>query len=193
MLELSVYEGIPHLLLPVVTDPNKAAQALKWAVSEMERRYQIMSEMGVRNIQGFNKKLKDTEERGERLYRPESSGDTQPLEKLPFIVIIVDEFADLMMVASRDVESYIMRLAQKARAAGIHLLLATQRPSTDVLTGVIKANFPTRIAFQVASRYDSKTILDANGAENLLGRGDMLYQSPGRWRSSPSSWLPGHR
>ena len=138
MLELSVYEGIPHLLLPVVTDPNKAAQALKWAVSEMERRYQIMSEMGVRNIQGFNKKLKDTEERGERLYRPESSGDTQPLEKLPFIVIIVDEFADLMMVASRDVESYIMRLAQKARAAGIHLLLATQRPSTDVLTGVIK-------------------------------------------------------
>ena len=179
MLELSVYEGIPHLLLPVVTDPNKAAQALKWAVSEMERRYQIMSEMGVRNIQGFNKKLKDTEERGERLYRPESSGDTQPLEKLPFIVIIVDEFADLMMVASRDVESYIMRLAQKARAAGIHLLLATQRPSTDVLTGVIKANFPTRIAFQVASRYDSKTILDANGAENLLGRGDMLYQSPG--------------
>ena len=179
MLELSVYEGIPHLLLPVVTDPNKAAQALKWAVSEMERRYQIMSEMGVRNIQGFNKKLKDTEERGERLYRPESSGDTQPLEKFPFIVIIVDEFADLMMVASRDVESYIMRLAQKARAAGIHLLLATQRPSTDVLTGVIKANFPTRIAFQVASRYDSKTILDANGAENLLGRGDMLYQSPG--------------
>lgn len=179
MLELSVYEGIPHLLLPVVTDPNKAAQALKWAVSEMERRYQIMSEMGVRNIQGFNKKLKDTEGRGERLYRPESSGDTQPLEKFPFIVIIVDEFADLMMVASRDVESYIMRLAQKARAAGIHLLLATQRPSTDVLTGVIKANFPTRIAFQVASRYDSKTILDANGAENLLGRGDMLYQSPG--------------
>lgn len=181
MLELSVYDGIPHLLLPVVTDPKKATLALRWAVDEMESRYQLLSDMGVRHIDGYNKKVADSVEEGRVLRRPSKDEDLrgEACEHLPYIVIIVDELADLMMTASKDVESSIMRLAQKARAAGIHLLLATQRPSVDVLTGVIKANFPTRIAFQVACRADSRTILDSIGAENLLGMGDMLYQSPG--------------
>lgn len=183
MLELSVYDGIPHLLLPVVTDPKKAAVALRWAVAEMERRYRWLSAAGVRNIAGFNDKVRAAEERGESLSLTVAdklgAGEVVQAEKLPYIVIVVDELADLMMVASREVEASIMRLAQMARAAGIHLILATQRPSVDVLTGVIKANFPTRIAFQVASKYDSRTILDSIGAEHLLGRGDMLYQSPG--------------
>jgi S-DNA-T family DNA segregation ATPase FtsK/SpoIIIE len=158
MLELSPYEGIPHLLLPVVTDPKKAALALRWAVEEMERRYQLLYEQGVRHINQYNKKAEP---------------------KLPFIVIMVDELADLMMVASREVEGCIQRLAQMARAAGIHLMLATQRPSTDVITGVIKANFPARISFQVASRHDSATVINQPGAENLLGAGDMLILPPG--------------
>ena len=178
MLELSVYDGIPHLLLPVVTDPKKAALALRWAVEEMERRYALLSEVGVRSIDGYNSRVKAAAERGEPL-RTGPSAEAPVCERLPYLIVIVDELADLMMVASRDVETCIMRLAQMARAAGIHLILATQRPSVDVLTGVIKANFPTRIAFQVASRHDSRTILDGNGAENLLGRGDMLYLSPG--------------
>jgi DNA segregation ATPase FtsK/SpoIIIE, S-DNA-T family len=181
MLELSVYEGIPHLLLPVVTDPKKAALALRWAVEEMERRYHALSELGVRGIDGFNKKVLEAKERGETLTVPSPRPGEDPIvcKAMPYLIVIVDELADLMMVASRDVETCIMRLAQMARAAGIHLILATQRPSVDVLTGVIKANFPTRIAFQVASRHDSRTIIDGNGAENLLGRGDMLYMSPG--------------
>jgi S-DNA-T family DNA segregation ATPase FtsK/SpoIIIE len=169
MLELSVYDGIPHLLLPVVTDPKKAALALRWAVEEMERRYEVLSEMGVRSIDGYNNRVRAAAAAGAPLEVP----------RLPYILVVVDELADLMMVASREVETSIMRLAQMARAAGIHLILATQRPSVDVLTGVIKANFPTRIAFQVASRHDSRTILDGNGAEHLLGRGDMLFLSPG--------------
>jgi S-DNA-T family DNA segregation ATPase FtsK/SpoIIIE len=180
MLELSVYEGIPHLLLPVVTDPKKAAMALRWTVEEMERRYEWMSSLGVRNIDGYNAKVLQAEQDGEVLMRPSDDGETEvECEKLPYILVVVDELADLMMVATKEVESSIMRLAQMARASGIHLILATQRPSVDVLTGVIKANFPTRIAFQVASRHDSRTIIDANGAEHLLGRGDMLYLSPG--------------
>ena len=183
MLELSVYDDIPHLLLPVVTDPKKAAVALRWGVREMERRYQQLSAMGVRNIDGYNRKVKAAQEKGEtptiKLKDKLGNVEEQPCEHLPYIVIIVDELADLMMVASREVEASIMRLAQMARAAGIHLILATQRPSVDVLTGVIKANFPTRIAFQVASKHDSRTILDAVGAEHLLGRGDMLFLSPG--------------
>jgi DNA segregation ATPase FtsK/SpoIIIE, S-DNA-T family len=181
MLELSVYDGIPHLLLPVVTDPKKAALALRWAVEEMERRYTILSETGVRGIDSYNKKLEAAAERGEKVMLSAKKDGDVPVEckPLPYIVVIVDELADLMMVASRDVEASIMRLAQMARAAGIHLILATQRPSVDVITGVIKANFPTRIAFQVASKHDSRTIIDANGAEHLLGRGDMLYLSPG--------------
>lgn len=181
MLELSVYDGIPHLLLPVVTDPKKAALALRWAVEEMERRYQLLSESGVRGIESYNKNIRAAHARGERPTLPPKKGEEEPreLHPLPYIVVIVDELADLMMVASRDVESSIMRLAQMARAAGIHLILATQRPSVDVITGVIKANFPTRIAFQVASRHDSRTIIDGNGAEHLLGRGDMLFLSPG--------------
>ena len=181
MLELSVYEGIPHLLLPVVTDPKKAALALRWAVEEMERRYELLSEVGVRSIDGYNTKVQTAEERGLKVTVPSKTPDGEPTvcTPLPYILVIVDELADLMMVASREVEASIMRLAQMARAAGIHLILATQRPSVDVLTGVIKANFPTRIAFQVASRHDSRTIIDANGAEHLLGRGDMLYLSPG--------------
>ena len=181
MLELSVYDGIPHLLLPVVTDPKKASIALRWAVREMEQRYEILSATGVRNIASYNKKVKEAEEEGRNLVIDPKDPSEAPrrCEKMPYIVIIVDELADLMMVASREVESSIMRLAQMARAAGIHLILATQRPSVDVLTGVIKANFPTRIAFQVASKHDSRTIIDANGAEHLLGRGDMLYLSPG--------------
>ena len=181
MLELSVYDGIPHLLLPVVTDPKKAALALRWAVEEMERRYELLSEVGVRSIDGYNTKVRAARERGTPVVvaARDGSGTEQVCEPLPYLMVIVDELADLMMVASREVEMSIMRLAQMARAAGIHLILATQRPSVDVLTGVIKANFPTRIAFQVASRHDSRTIIDSNGAEHLLGRGDMLYLSPG--------------
>jgi DNA segregation ATPase FtsK/SpoIIIE-like protein len=182
MLELSVYEGIPHLLLPVVTDPKKAALALRWAVEEMERRYEVLSEMGVRSIDGYNARVRAAAAKGETLTQPNKHADgaePQVCEPMPYLLVIVDELADLMMVASREVETSIMRLAQMARAAGIHLILATQRPSVDVLTGVIKANFPTRIAFQVASRHDSRTIIDGNGAEHLLGSGDMLYLSPG--------------
>ncbi len=183
MLELSVYQGIPHLLLPVVTDPKKAALALRWGVEEMERRYALLSEAGVRNISGYNKKVEKLRTEGATLPLPLPGSEGNPSaelpEKLPYIVIIIDELADLMMVASREVETSIARLAQMARAAGIHLILATQRPSVDVLTGVIKANFPARMSFQVASRHDSRTILDAIGAENLLGMGDMLLTPPG--------------
>jgi S-DNA-T family DNA segregation ATPase FtsK/SpoIIIE len=181
MLELSVYDDIPHLLLPVVTDPKKASLALRWAVEEMERRYHLLSEAGVRSIDGFNQKVRAAIDAGKPLVvKGRKSGDDDiTCEPIPYIVVVVDELADLMMVASREVEASIMRLAQMARAAGIHLILATQRPSVDVITGVIKANFPTRIAFQVASKHDSRTIIDANGAEHLLGHGDMLYLSPG--------------
>lgn len=181
MLELSVYNGIPHLLLPVVTDPKKASLALRWAVEEMERRYKLLSDAGVKNIDGFNNKVKSYEDRGEVFaLPPEKDGEPErPCEQMPYIVVVVDELADLMMVASREVESSIMRMAQMARAAGIHLILATQRPSVDVITGSIKANLPTRIAFRVAQKNDSRTILDQNGAQNLLGRGDMLFMSNG--------------
>jgi DNA segregation ATPase FtsK/SpoIIIE, S-DNA-T family len=212
MLELSVYEGIPHLLLPVVTDAKKAALALRWAVEEMERRYQLLAECGVRNIASFNKKVEKEGDGARRAQKPakekrvvdltdpqlslevalgasseagaapeaasEGEQAADPLRKLPYLVIIIDELADLMMVASREVETYIARLAQMARAAGIHLMVATQRPSTDVVTGVIKANFPARISFQVASRHDSATIINSPGAENLLGMGDMLILPP---------------
>ena len=183
MLELSMYEGIPHLLLPPVTDPKKASAALHWAVAEMERRYQLLAENSVRDISGYNKKLakqRSEHQAGKPLEIDAATG--QPIEigtHMPYIVVVIDEFADLMMVASRDVESYIARLAQKARACGIHVLLATQRPSTDVITGVIKANFPVRMSFQVASQHDSKTIINAYGAEKLLGKGDMLLIPPG--------------
>ncbi|MBI3178882.1 MAG: hypothetical protein HYZ27_04435, partial [Deltaproteobacteria bacterium] len=166
MLELSLYEDIPHLLLPVVTDAKKAAQALAWAVDEMERRYRLLSEHKVRNIEGFNKKVEAMET---------ADGSTPTQKPLPYIVVLIDEFADLMCVAPRDIENSVQRLAQKARAAGIHVLLATQRPSTDVITGVIKNNFPSRISFQVASRHDSQTVINQPGAENLLGMGDMLW------------------
>ena len=202
MLELSIYEGIPHLLLPVVTDPKKASLALGWAVREMERRYQLMADKGVRNIDGYNKKLAKEEKDKERLARlaavEASNADEEQFEEpiapvdvasdaqqelehghLPYIVVIVDELADLMLVAGREIEEHIARLAQMARAAGIHLILATQRPSVDVITGLIKANFPTRISFKVFSRIDSRTILDTMGAENLLGMGDMLFLPPG--------------
>jgi len=185
MLELSVYEGIPHLLAPVVTDMKEAANALRWSVGEMERRYRLMAALGVRNIAGYNRKVKEAREAGEPLRDPlwnpnESMDEEAPeLEKLPFVVVIVDEFADMMMIVGKKVEELIARLAQKARAAGIHLLLATQRPSVDVITGLIKANIPTRIAFQVSSKIDSRTILDQGGAEQLLGHGDMLYLAPG--------------
>lgn len=181
MLELSVYNGIPHLLLPVVTDPKKASLALRWAVEEMERRYKLLSDAGVKNIDGFNNKVKSYEDRGQVFaLPPEKDGEPErPCEQMPYIVVVVDELADLMMVASREVESSIMRMAQMARAAGIHLILATQRPSVDVITGSIKANLPTRIAFRVAQKNDSRTILDQNGAQNLLGRGDMLFMSNG--------------
>lgn len=204
MLELSIYEGIPHLLLPVVTDPKKAALALRWAVDEMERRYALMKDAGVRDIRGFNRKQEKfgAEQEAARLraqaeaiekaaeadateveHAAPISADGVQLEearsKLPYIVVVIDEFADLMMVAGKEVEYCVARIAQKARAAGIHLILATQRPSTDVITGVIKANFPTRIAFQVSSAIDSRTILSTNGAENLLGKGDMLFMPPG--------------
>lgn len=187
MLELSVYEGIPHLLAPVVTDMKEAANALRWCVAEMERRYQLMSKLGVRNITGFNKKVLDAIKKDspltDPLFKPAEQLDPQAppptLEPLPFIVIVIDEFADMMMVVGKKVEELIARLAQKARAAGIHLILATQRPSVDVITGLIKANIPSRIAFLVSSRVDSRTILDQMGADQLLGHGDMLYLPPG--------------
>ena len=183
MLELSVYEGIPHLLTPVVTDMKEAANALRWCVAEMERRYPLMAAMGVRNITGFNKKVQAAIDRGEPILDPTVDvvdGEPAPiLEPLPFIVVVIDELADMMMVVGKQVEELIARLAQKARASGIHLILATQRPSVDVITGLIKANIPTRIAFQVSSRIDSRTILDQMGAEQLLGQGDMLYMPPG--------------
>lgn len=185
MLELSVYEGIPHLLAPVVTDMKEAANGLRWCVAEMERRYKLMSAVGVRNLGGFNKKVKDAQDAGQPLSdplfrpNPESSDVAELLEPLPYIVIFIDEFADMMMIVGKKVEELIARLAQKARAAGIHLILATQRPSVDVITGLIKANIPTRIAFQVSSKIDSRTILDQSGAETLLGNGDMLYLPPG--------------
>lgn len=185
MLELSSYEGIPHLLTPVVTDMKEASNALRWCVAEMERRYLLMSKLKVRNITGFNNKILEARERGEEipdpLFDPQKSMETQPsaLEPLPFIVVVVDEFADMMMVVGKKVEELIARLAQKARASGIHLILATQRPSVDVITGLIKANIPTRIAFQVSTKIDSRTILDQGGAEQLLGYGDMLYMPPG--------------
>tara|TARA_R110002073_G_scaffold16872_5_gene64298 strand:- start:2097 stop:4379 length:2283 start_codon:yes stop_codon:yes gene_type:complete len=189
MLELAVYEGIPHLLTPVVTDMKDAANALRWCVAEMERRYRLMAAMGVRNVGGFNRKVKDAVKAGEPIkdplwqpsplfdgVEPEEAPD---LETLPFIVVIIDEFADMMMIVGKKVEELIARIAQKARAAGIHLILATQRPSVDVITGLIKANVPTRIAFQVSSKIDSRTILDQGGAEQLLGHGDMLYLPAG--------------
>lgn len=181
MLELSIYEGIPHLLAPVVTDMKQAANALHWCVTEMEKRYKLMSAMGVRNIAGLNTKIKDAEKKGEHIPNPLSlTPETpEPLKAMPYIVVIIDELADLMMVVGKKVEEQIARLAQKARAAGIHLVLATQRPSVDVITGLIKANIPTRIAFQVSSKIDSRTILDQMGAEALLGQGDMLYLAPG--------------
>lgn len=190
MLELSVYDDIPHLLAPVVTEPGKAVVALKWTVREMEDRYRAMSKLGVRNIEGYNERLREAKKKGETIMRKVQTGfdgngkpefEDQPLDltELPYIVVIVDEFADLMLVAGKDVENAIQRLAQMARAAGIHLIMATQRPSVDVITGVIKANFPTRISFQVTSKIDSRTILGEGGAEQLLGRGDMLYMAPG--------------
>ncbi len=192
MLELSVYDGIPHLLAPVVTDMKEAANALRWCVAEMERRYKLMAALGVRNIGGFNKKVREAQERGEPipdpLFKPDEKAlfdesqempQAPGLKPLPYIVVVVDEFADMMMVVGKKVEELIARLAQKARAAGVHLILATQRPSVDVITGLIKANIPTRIAFQVSSKIDSRTILDQMGAETLLGHGDMLYLAPG--------------
>jgi S-DNA-T family DNA segregation ATPase FtsK/SpoIIIE len=188
MLELSVYEGIPHLLAPVVTDMKQAANALRWCVAEMERRYQLMAAAGVRNLAGFNRKVKDLADAGTPMRDPlemkrlPPDGDPSSvplLEPLPFIVVIVDELADLMMIVGKKVEELIARLAQKARASGIHLILATQRPSVDVITGLIKANIPTRIAFQVSAKVDSRTILDQSGAEALLGHGDMLFLQPG--------------
>jgi len=191
MLELSVYDGIPHLLSPVVTDPRKAIIALKWAVREMEERYKRMSKLGVRNIEGFNARVAEAREKGEVINRTVQTGfdketgeaiyekQEMDLEPLPFIVVVVDEMADLMMVAGKDIEGAIQRLAQMARAAGIHLIMATQRPSVDVITGTIKANFPTRVSFQVTSKIDSRTILGEQGAEQLLGQGDMLYMAGG--------------
>jgi S-DNA-T family DNA segregation ATPase FtsK/SpoIIIE len=191
MLELSAYDGIPHLLTPVVTDPKKAVIALKWAVREMEDRYKKMSKVGVRNIDGFNARVAEAVAKGEPLIRTVQTGfdretgeaiyehEEIPLDELPYIVVVVDEMADLMMVAGKDIEGAIQRLAQMARAAGIHLIMATQRPSVDVITGTIKANFPTRISFQVTSKIDSRTILGEQGAEQLLGQGDMLYMAGG--------------
>jgi len=190
MLELSVYEGIPHLLAPVVTDMKEAANALRWCVAEMERRYQLMAALGVRNIAGFNRKVRDANEANKPIKDPvmmaRAANDPTidqskipDLEPLPFVVVIIDELADLMMIVGKKVEELIARLAQKARASGIHLILATQRPSVDVITGLIKANIPTRIAFQVSAKVDSRTILDQGGAESLLGHGDMLYLPPG--------------
>ncbi len=183
MLELAIYEGIPHLLTPVVTDMRDAAKALRWCVAEMERRYHLMASLGVRNLAGFNGKILDAQKRGKPLLDPTMNGKqgmpAVALEPMPQIVVLADEFADMMVVVGKKVETLIARLAQKARAAGIHLILATQRPSVDVITGLIKANIPTRIAFQVSSKIDSRTILDQQGAEQLLGNGDMLYLAPG--------------
>jgi S-DNA-T family DNA segregation ATPase FtsK/SpoIIIE len=181
MLEMSVYEGIPHLLAPVVTDMKQAANALTWCVGEMERRYKLMSRLGVRNLSGYNRKVAEAIEAGLPLGNPFSLTPEapEPLERLPQIVVVIDELADLMMVIGKKIEELIARLAQKARAAGIHLVLATQRPSVDVITGLIKANIPTRLSFQVASKIDSRTILDQMGAEALLGQGDMLYLPSG--------------
>lgn len=181
MLEMSVYEGIPHLLCPVVTDMKQAANALNWCVGEMERRYKLMSKLGVRQLSGYNKKLDEAKERGETIGNPFSLTPEapEPLERLPQVVVVIDELADLMMVVGKKIEELIARLAQKARAAGIHLILATQRPSVDVITGLIKANIPTRLSFQVSSKIDSRTILDQMGAEALLGMGDMLYMPSG--------------
>jgi len=191
MLELSVYEGIPHLLAPVVTDPRKAVVALKWAVREMEERYRKMSKVGVRNIDGYNSRMKQAQSKGEKLSRTVQIGfdpetgepmferEQMDLAPMPYIVVIIDEMADLMMVAGKDIEGAVQRLAQMARAAGIHVVMATQRPSVDVITGTIKANFPTRISFQVTSKIDSRTILGEQGAEQLLGQGDMLYMAGG--------------
>lgn len=183
MLELSIYEGIPHLLAPVVTDMKEAANALRWCVAEMERRYKLMATLGVRNLAGYNHQIQEAEENEKPilnpLWRSEHGGEPEPLETLPYIVVVIDEFADMIMVVGKKVEELIARVAQKARAAGIHLILATQRPSVDVITGLIKANIPTRIAFQVSSKIDSRTILDQQGAEQLLGYGDMLYLAPG--------------
>jgi len=181
MLEMSVYEGIPHLLAPVVTDMKQAAHGLNWCVAEMERRYKLMSKLGVRNLAGYNSKIDEAKGRGEFIYNPFSLTPEQPepLERVPHIVVVIDELADLMMVVGKKIEELIARLAQKARAAGIHLILATQRPSVDVITGLIKANIPTRISFQVSSKIDSRTILDQMGAEALLGMGDMLYMPSG--------------
>ncbi|MAP25122.1 MAG: cell division protein FtsK [Rickettsiales bacterium] len=191
MLELSVYDGIPHLLTPVVTDPHKAILSLKWVVREMESRYQNMAKLGVRNLDGYNQRIQQAQQTGEVITRKVQTGfDPQTgqavfeeqelkLEELPQIVVIVDEMADLMLVAGKEIESAVQRLAQMARAAGIHLIMATQRPSVDVITGTIKANFPTRISFQVTSKIDSRTILGEQGAEQLLGQGDMLYMEPG--------------
>jgi DNA segregation ATPase FtsK/SpoIIIE, S-DNA-T family len=191
MLELSVYDGIPHLLAPVVTDPRKAVVALKWTVKEMENRYRAMSKLGVRNIEGYNARLRDAQAKGETLMRKVQTGfdpetgqpvfEEQPLDMtaLPLVIVVVDEMADLMLVAGKDIEVAVQRLAQMARAAGIHLVMATQRPSVDVITGTIKANFPTRISFQVTSKIDSRTILGESGAEQLLGRGDMLFMAGG--------------
>ena len=181
MLEMSVYEGIPHLLCPVVTDMKQAAHGLNWCVGEMERRYKLMSKLGVRNLAGYNGKIEEAKSRGESIGNPFSltPEEPEPLDRLPHIVVVIDELADLMMVVGKKIEELIARLAQKARAAGIHLVLATQRPSVDVITGLIKANIPTRIAFQVSSKIDSRTILDQMGAEALLGMGDMLYMPSG--------------
>jgi S-DNA-T family DNA segregation ATPase FtsK/SpoIIIE len=186
MLELSVYEGIPHLLAPVVTDMKQASNALRWCVAEMERRYKLMAAVSVRNLAGYNRKVKEAQDKGQPIPDPlfnvakAAPGEQpEPLDTMPHIVVVIDEFADMMMVAKKSVEELIARLAQKARAAGIHLILATQRPSVDVITGLIKANIPTRIAFQVSSKIDSRTILDQSGAETLLGHGDMLYLPPG--------------
>jgi S-DNA-T family DNA segregation ATPase FtsK/SpoIIIE len=202
MLELSIFDGIPHLIAPVVTNPKKAAAALSWAVQEMENRYKLMAKTGVRNITGFNlkmdkereeyeKQLEQWEQDNKKSIKPhETESDEldredepiEPPEKLPYILIVIDELADLMMVASKGVEESLTRLAQMARASGIHLIVATQRPSVDVLTGIIKANFPSRISYKVISRVDSRTILDAMGAEKLLGKGDMLFMPPGTHR-----------
>ena len=181
MLELSVYEGIPHLLAPVVTDMKLAGNALNWCVAEMERRYRLMSTLGVRNLAGYNARVADARKAGKPLTNPFTLTPEapEPIEEMPFIVVVIDELADLMMVTGKKIEELIARIAQKARAAGIHLILATQRPSVDVITGLIKANIPSRIAFQVASKVDSRTILDHMGAEALLGQGDMLFQPPG--------------
>lgn len=183
MLELAIYEGIPHLLAPVVTDMKEAANALRWCVAEMERRYKLMAQLGVRNLAGYNQKIQEANDKGQPINdpfsKPEQGGKIETLEHLPYIIVLIDEFADMMMVVGKKVEELIARIAQKARAAGIHLILATQRPSVDVITGLIKANIPTRISFQVSSKIDSRTILDQQGAEQLLGHGDMLYLAPG--------------